>query len=183
MDCRTYVVLGLESKKSKTCEAVRAGKLNILNFVRVLGNILWHIPFFGFLTAFVVFLFGGLFVITVVGAPIGLGLIQLSKFLLSPFSSSMISKDDLNVEQNKLWKTFGIIVRILYFPIGLFITIVAIFQIVGLFISIIGIPVALVVAKSLGTYLNPVNKVCVPQAVQDELERRKAKEQVEKHLG
>jgi uncharacterized membrane protein YccF (DUF307 family) len=135
------------------------------------------------LSALIVFLLGGLLVITVVGAPIGLGLIQLSKFLLSPFSSSMISKDDLNVEQNKLWKSFGFIVRILYFPIGLFITIVAIFQIAGLFISIIGIPVALVVAKSLSTYFNPVNKVCVPKAVQDELERRKAKEQVEKYLG
>jgi len=151
--------------------------------MRTLGNILWHIPFLGFLSALGTFLIGGLFVITVIGAPIGLGLIQLSKFLLTPFSSAMISKKDLNVDQNKLWQSFSFIVRILYFPFGLFLAIVTIFQIAGLFITIIGIPVALVLAKSLGTYFNPVNKTCVPKAVQNELEQRKAKEQVSKHLG
>ena len=151
--------------------------------MRTLGNILWHIPFLGFLSALGTFLIGGLFVITVIGAPIGLGLVQLSKFLLTPFSSAMISKKDLNVDQNKLWQSFSFIVRILYFPFGLFLAIVTIFQIAGLFITIIGIPVALVLAKSLGTYFNPVNKTCVPKAVQNELEQRKAKEQVSKHLG
>ena len=151
--------------------------------MRTLGNILWHIPFLGFLSALGTFLIGGLFVITVIGAPIGLGLIQLSKFLLTPFSSAMISKKDLNVDQNKLWQSFNLIVRIIYFPFGLFLAIVTIFQIAGLFITIIGIPVALVLAKSLGTYFNPVNKTCVPKAVQNELEQRKAKEQVSKHLG
>jgi len=151
--------------------------------MRTLGNILWHIPFLGFLTALGTFLIGGLFVITVIGAPIGLGLIQLSKFLLTPFSSAMISKKDLNVDQNKLWQSFSFIVRILYFPFGLLLAIATIFQIAALFITIIGIPVALVLAKSLGTYFNPVNKTCVPKAVQNELEQRKAKEQVSKHLG
>jgi uncharacterized membrane protein YccF (DUF307 family) len=151
--------------------------------MRTLGNILWHVPFLGFLSALGTFLIGGLLVITVIGAPIGLGLIQLSKFLLTPFSSAMISKKDLKANQNKLWQTFGIIVRILYFPFGLFLAIVTVFQIAGLFISIIGIPVALVLAKSLGTYFNPVNKTCVPKAVADEVASRKAKEHVDKHLG
>ena len=151
--------------------------------MRTLGNIIWHFPFFGFITALVVFLLGGLLVITVIGAPIGLGLIQLSKFFLSPFSSAMISKNDMDKDQNKLWLTFGIIVRIVYFPLGLFLAFVTVIQIACLFISLIGIPVALVLAKSLGTYFNPVNKVCVSVAVRDELEQRKAKEQVAKHLG
>lgn len=151
--------------------------------MRTLGNILWHVPFLGFLSALGTFLIGGLLVITVIGAPLGLGLIQLSKFLLTPFSSAMISKKDLKVDQNKLWQTFGIIVRILYFPFGLFLAVVTVFQIAGLFITIIGIPVALVLAKSLGTYFNPVNKTCVPKAVADEVASRKAKEQVDKHLG
>lgn len=147
--------------------------------MRTLGNILWHIPFLGFLSALGTFLIGGLLVITVIGAPLGLGLIQLSKFLLTPFSSAMISKKDLKVDQNKLWQTFGIIVKILYFPFGLFLAVVTVFQIAGLFLTIIGIPVALVLAKSLGTYFNPVNKTCVPKAVADEVGSRKAKEQVD----
>mgnify|MGYP000920523200 CR=1 FL=1 len=151
--------------------------------MRTLANIIWHFPFFGFLSALGVFLVGGLFVITVIGAPIGLGLIQLSKFLLSPFSSSMVSKSDLSIEQNKAWKTFGIIATILYIPFGLMLCVVTICQIAGLFISLIGIPIALVLAKSLGTYFNPVNKVCVPVSVAQELENRKANADVDKYLN
>ena len=69
--------------------------------MRTLGNILWHVPFLGFLSALGTFLIGGLLVITVIGAPLGLGLIQLSKFLLTPFSSAMISKKDLKADQYK----------------------------------------------------------------------------------
>ena len=94
----------------------------------------------------------------------------------------MISKKDLKANQNKLWLTFGFIIRILYFPFGLILAIVTIFQIIGLLITIIGIPVALVLAKSLGTYFNPVNKVCVPKAVADEVSSRKAKEQIKNNI-
>lgn len=48
---------------------------------------------------------------------------------------------------------------------------------------LITIPVAIVIAKSLGTTLNPVNKVCVPVAVAEELERRKASALIERHVG
>jgi uncharacterized membrane protein YccF (DUF307 family) len=68
---------------------------------------------------------------------------------------------------------------ILYIPFGLIFTIIAIFQIVGLFITIIGIPAALVIAKSLSTYLNPVNKKCVHFAVADEIQRRKAQKAID----
>ena len=121
--------------------------------------------------------------LTVIGAPLGLGLIQLSKFLLSPFTTAMVDKKKLNVEQNKYWKSYGLIVRIIYFPFGLGLAVTTIFQIVLLFISIIGIPVAVILSKSLGTYFNPVNKKCVPRAVFKELENRKAKEQVDKYLS
>ena len=151
--------------------------------MRTLGNILWHIPFLGLLTALGTFLIGCVFVITIIGAPIGLGLIQLSKFLLTPFSSAMIDKKDLNIDQNKLWLVYSFIVRIIYFPFGLFLAITTVFQIASLFITIAGIPVALVLAKSLGTYFNPVNKTCVPIAVQIEIEQRRAKEQIARRLG
>jgi len=95
----------------------------------------------------------------------------------------MIDKSELDKDQNKLWLAFGLIVRILYFPFGLILACVTILQIAALFITIIGIPVALVLAKSLGTYFNPVNKTCVSVAVRDELERRKAQEQASRHLG
>jgi len=150
--------------------------------MKTLGNILWHFPFLGFINALLTFLLGGLLVITVIGAPIGLGLIQLSKFLLAPFSYSMVNKKDLNIDQNALWKSFGIIVRILYFPFGLILAAFTIMEIAGLFVSLAGIPMAIVLAKSLSTFFNPVNKKCVPVAVSDELQKQKAQNQINKHL-
>ncbi len=141
--------------------------------MRTLGNILWHFPFFGFINALTTFLVGVLLVITVVGLPLGLGLIQLSKFLLTPFTCAMVDKRDLDTKQNELWKIFGIFVRIIYFPFGLVLSVVTIVQIAGLFLSIVGIPVALVLAKSLGTYFNPVNKTCVPLEVAEQIARKK----------
>jgi uncharacterized membrane protein YccF (DUF307 family) len=151
--------------------------------MRTLGNIIWHVPFLGFLNAFITFLIGGLLTITVVGAPLGLGLIQLSKFLLAPFTHSMVSSSEMNPNQNQYWKTFGIIVRIVYFPFGLLLTVITLFQIVGLFISIVGIPVAMVLAKSLSTFLNPVGKTSVNRAVAEELQRRKASAYVDGKLA
>jgi uncharacterized membrane protein YccF (DUF307 family) len=149
--------------------------------MRTLGNIIWHIPFLGFLSALWTFLIGGLFVITLIGAPIGLGLIQFSRFLLTPFTMSMIPKSELKPNQNPLWRFFQIIIRILYFPVGLVLAVIVVFQIAGLFLSIVGIPVAMVLAKSLGTFFNPVNKICVPVEVVDEINYRKARSRVERH--
>ena len=60
--------------------------------MRTFGNILWHFPFFGFLTALSNFIIGGILTITVIGSPIGLGLIQLAKFQLTPFSNQMVDE-------------------------------------------------------------------------------------------
>lgn len=133
--------------------------------MRTLGNIIWHFPFLGFIDALITFLIGGFLVITVVGMPLGFGLIQLSKFLLLPFSRNMVDKKEMESKNNELWRVFGIFVRIIYFPIGLIISIITIVKIAGLFISIIGVPVALVMAKSLGTIFNPVDKICVESPV------------------
>ena len=62
-------------------------------------------------------------------------------------------------------------------------TVLAIIQVVVLCITVVGIPAAMVVAKSLGTFLNPVNKICVHGAVSQELERRKGQDQIDKYLS
>lgn len=146
--------------------------------MKTLGNILWHIPFLGFITAILVSLFGLLLTATVVAAPIGLGLIQYGKFLFAPFGHAMVSKSELDIKQNVVWKAYSTIIMILWIPFGLVLCIFAVVQIVAMFISILGIPVALVVAKSLGTYFNPVNKKCVSQAVVDEIDRQKAQQEM-----
>ena len=155
--------------------------------MRTLGNIIWHLPFFGFLFALAYALGGLFFCITVIGIPIGLGWLQFSLFLLSPFSKAMVSREDLDrltgKNQSGGMQAFSTIVRILYFPFGLFAAIGALCTIIGEFISIIGIPCGIVWAKSLPTIFNPVNKVCVPRTVAMEIERRKEAGTLEKYTS
>jgi hypothetical protein len=49
--------------------------------------------------------------------------------------------------------------------------------------SIVGIPLAIVLSKSLGSFFNPVNKKFVPRAVADEIERRSAAREVSRYLS
>lgn len=131
--------------------------------MRMIANILWHIPFLGFINAAISFVIGSVLVLTVVAAPIGLGLIQYARFLMGPFSNRMVHRslrpgDDPNI----LWTTYGFIIKLIYIPIiGLPLTILTTIQIIGLICSIVGIPMAIILFKSLGTYLNPVDKVCM----------------------
>ena len=151
--------------------------------MKLLGNILWHFPFYGFLQATIIYICGLILTITVVASPIGFGLMEYAKFLFAPFTRTMVRKSDLNIEQNPAWKSYSKIIMVIYFPFGLIMAAVGVIQVAGLCLTIIGIPMAVIIAKSLGTYLNPVNKKCVPNAVAAELESRKDKIEVEKHLG
>ncbi|MBU8874630.1 hypothetical protein KQ910_12720 [Reyranella sp. MMS21-HV4-11] len=151
--------------------------------MRTLGNILWHIPFLGFLTAAFYWLLGLVLTLLVVTAPLGLGLMEFGKFLLAPFGNEMVSKASLNVKQNPVWEAYSTIVMILYLPFGVLFVILNAIQVFALCFSIVGIPVALVIAKSLGTVLNPVNKVCVPSAVAEEMARRNAAVEIDRRRG
>ena len=151
--------------------------------MRILGNILWHVPFLGFVTATFTYLIGLIFAALLITAPIGLGLMEYGKFLFAPFGHAMVSKTELNIQQDPHWKAYSTFVMLCYLPFGLIFAALAAIQAAFLAISIIGIPAALVIAKSLGTYLNPVNKKCVHSAVSDELERRKAQVAVSRALG
>ncbi|MCF8481206.1 MAG: hypothetical protein K9H25_12300 [Rhodospirillum sp.] len=142
--------------------------------MRMLGNILWYFPFLGFITAAWTWLLGLLLTVLVITAPIGLGLMQYGKFLFLPFSWSMVDGKDLKRESNSVWSAYSTIIMILYLPIGLISVVVALFQIVALALTIVGIPTALVLAKSLGTFLNPVGKVCVHHYVKDDIDRSRA---------
>lgn len=146
--------------------------------MRTLGNILWHIPFCGFIRS-IAYAIGGLFwCITIIGIPLGMGLFQLSLFTLSPFSKELVSKADLEIltgeEQDSFTKGWSMVIRILYFPFGLFMAIITITVIAIEFISLFGIPCGLVESKALSTIFNPINKKCVPRVVAEEIEKQKA---------
>ena len=128
-----------------------------------IANILWHFPYLGFLDAIFCFLIGGLLVLTGIGAPIGLGLIELGKLYLAPFGHQMVEAKNLpnRKKPHLMWRVFSFIIKILYLPLGLFLTLIIVFQMIGCVITVIGFPVAVVLFKSLGTIWNPVGKVRV----------------------
>ncbi len=153
--------------------------------MRTFGNIIWHFPFLGFLQSLAYAIGGVFWCITIIGIPLGMGLFQLSLFTLSPFSKRLVSRHDLEMitgeKQEDVIKGWFFIVRVLYFPLGLLMAIATIFIIIAQFISIIGIPCGIVESKALATIFNPVNKKCVPIAIAEEIERRKANNVLDKY--
>nr|MDE6854029.1 hypothetical protein [Muribaculaceae bacterium] len=150
-------------------------------------NIIWYFPYFGFLLAIPMALFGLFWCITIVGLPLGLGMLQIAKFLLFPHTHSLVSKKEVNAlrgqEQNPLWRLFNIIVTILYFPIGLFVAAAYLGAALINFITIIGIPNGLVIVKMLGAVFNPVNKVCVPDCVSEHIQKSKDAQRLSRYTG
>ena len=153
--------------------------------MRTFGNIIWHFSFSGFSSIFSLCYWWRFWCITIIGIPLGMGLFQLSLFTLSPFSKRLVSRHDLEMitgeKQEDVIKGWFFIVRVLYFPLGLLMAIATIFIIIAQFISIIGIPCGIVESKALATIFNPVNKKCVPIAIAEEIERRKANNVLDKY--
>ena len=150
-------------------------------------NILWHIPFLGFLFALFYALFGAILCCTVILYPVGLGFFQIAQFLLTPFSSALVSRKELALvrprERSTAAATYSTIIMILYFPFGLIAAAGALFAMIGEFLSIIGIPCGIVWFKALPAIFMPVDKVCVPKAVADEIARIKAGDTVRQFKG
>lgn len=144
--------------------------------MRTLGNIIWWFPFLGFLPALMNLAVGGLLTLTGVMAPFGLGIMQLGKFFLAPFSYAMVKEKSLmpNLEHGKTWNTLSNILFILYLPFGLIGCAFVILEIAGLCFTIILIPMAIILAKSLSTFFNPIGKICVPIGVKELMDKNNA---------
>lgn len=140
--------------------------------MRLFANIIWHLCG-GFLVALAYYMFGGLMLLTVIGAPIGLGLIQLGHFCWAPFGKAMVPSAAVGKEKHSARKVWNVAIGVIWLPFGLFMATVSLLQIAICFITIIGIPVGMAVAKSLPSIIWPAGKVCRRQAVADEIARRK----------
>lgn len=147
--------------------------------LKQVGNILWWFPGFGFLTAIEFFIFGFILCLTIVMAPYGLGLIEIGKFYLAPFTRSLVHEESLTRKKSStLWRTLSIIFFIIYLPLGLFLCACLILNIIANCITIIGIPFAIPAVKSLGALFNPVGQVMVSDEVKEAIERKETKRQL-----
>ncbi len=139
----------------------------------LLGNIFWYFPFFGFVSAAIVWLIGMLLVLTVIAAPLGTGLVELGRFLFWPFGSRMVQAKHVGglIAQNGLWRVWGWLMLLLWLPIGIVLAIVMIVKGVLMCLTIVGIPAGLAILKSVPTALNPVGKRRVSKIEAEEMER------------
>jgi len=149
--------------------------------MRLIATLLWHVPFFGFVSAAYMFLLGIIFTLSVVGAPLGTGLFELGRFYLTPFGYRMVDASDLptGLSQNPLWRIWGWLMVLLWLPLGILAAIALTIQAALLCLTIIGIPAGVAIARSIGTVLNPVGKKMVSVDLIDELHHRRTRAQAD----
>ena len=160
--------------------------------MRILFNVLWHFPGLGFISALLALLVGGVLTATVILSPIGLGVIQYGLFLLAPCTRQMERQSQLaDRSRNTFWRVWSWVLWVIWLPFGLVLSVLVIVDLVLMLAAaiptIIYIPVAAfqayIIAKSLGTLLNPVGKKCVHYLVADEAKRERAREKLAEMRG
>lgn len=123
----------------------------------LLGNIIWFI-FVGWWN-FLLYGFAGLlWCITIIGIPIGKALFQYAKLMALPFGKVIVKETELKGKENvsAIRRVGGTIANIIWLPIGIILFILNIGTMIACAITIIGIPVAVVIAKSCKFLIWPV---------------------------
>jgi uncharacterized membrane protein YccF (DUF307 family) len=118
-----------------------------------LFNLSWFI-FGGELLALSWLFIAALFYVTIIGAPIGRACLELAKLSAFPFGKEIIRETELKGEDNvkQLSKTVSTILNVIWFPIGLILTIVYLVAGIISLCTIVGIPVGIVYVR-MGKFL------------------------------
>lgn len=123
-----------------------------------LFNILWFI-FFGWLNALIVLILSGFMALTIIGSPIAKSLLQFSKLSLFPYGKEVIREKNLKGKSNALSvrkKIGGIFANIIWFPLGLFLTVAYLLLGIIMTLTIIGKPTGIVYMKMGKFILMPI---------------------------
>ena len=144
-----------------------------------LGNVIWFV-FGGAILALFWLIIAAAFAITVIGLPIARACLEFAKLSAFPFGKEIIRDTELKGTNNvsDLAKIVNIVLNIVWFPIGLFLTVVYLVYGIISFITIIGIPTGIVYVRMGKFLLFPVGarvvskKQAYASAVANELEKR-----------
>lgn len=151
--------------------------------IKQIGNIIWWFPCFGFISAINAMFFGAILCCTIVMAPVGLGLIEIGKFYLAPFSRSLVYKDSLKKKKpSTIWKTFSLILLLIYIPFGIIQCCCLAISIAICCLSIYFIPLIIPAIKSIEAIFNPIGIICVPDEVKEAIDRKIIRHQL-RHLS
>jgi uncharacterized membrane protein YccF (DUF307 family) len=105
-----------------------------------LGNVIWFV-FGGEILALIWLLLAGIFALTIVGIPIARACLEFAKLSAFPFGREVIRDTELKGKDNvsTAVKVISILLNIIWFPIGLILSIVYLISGILSFISIKGI--------------------------------------------
>ena len=116
-----------------------------------LFNIIWFI-FFGWWQALVFFTLSILFSITIIGIPIGKACFNFSVLSAFPYGKAIVRETFIKNKVSVIRRFGGIILNIIWFPIGFVTAVVYFVSGIFAFFSIIGIPVGIVYVR-MGKFL------------------------------
>lgn len=144
-----------------------------------LGNLLWFVLGGGIL-ALVWLIIGALFSVTVVGIPLGKACFQFAKLSAFPYGKEIIKETELKGKRNVSFfrRLVNLCLNIVWFPIGLILTLAHFLLALIYSITIIGIPVAVVYVRMGKFLISPAGsrvvtkKQALASAVAEELKKR-----------
>jgi uncharacterized membrane protein YccF (DUF307 family) len=133
--------------------------------MRTLGNIFWFVFCGGFIVGTVYALLGLLLCVTIIGIPIGKAMLQYSKLMYLPFGKAIVKETFVKGTENVhiIRKIGGFILNLLWLPIGSILFLLTLPQMVASAISIIGIPFAIVLARSSIFLFAPIGAKVITQ--------------------
>lgn len=139
-----------------------------------IGNIIWFILggwwnflLYGFL--------GVLCCITIIGIPVGKALFQYAKLMVLPFGKEIVRETDIKGKENvsAIRRVGGVIANIIWLPVGLVMFVGNILLAVVTAITIVGIPAAIVLARSAKFLIWPVGARVITKQEAEALQMRK----------
>ena len=144
-----------------------------------LFNLIWFLVF-GWINSIVYLVLSLIFAITIIGIPIAKSMLQFAKLSAFPFGKEVIRETELKGKENVSGsrKIGGIILNIIWFPLGLILSLLHIILGIGAFITIIGIPIGVVYVRMSKFLLFPIgakvvsNKQAIASAVANEISKR-----------
>jgi uncharacterized membrane protein YccF (DUF307 family) len=118
-----------------------------------LGNLIWFV-FGGELLALTWLLLAGIFAITIVGLPIARACLEFAKLSAFPFGKEVLRDTELKGAKNvsTFSKIISVLLNIIWFPIGLTLTLGFFLAGIVSCITIVGIPVGIVYVR-MGQFL------------------------------
>ena len=144
-----------------------------------LFNLIWFV-FFGLINSIVYLVLSLIFAITIIGIPIAKSMFQFAKLSAFPFGKEVIRETELKGKENvsDLRKTGGIILNVIWFPLGLILSLLHLILGIVAFCTIIGIPIGVVYVRMSKFLLFPIgakvvsNKQAIASAVANEISKR-----------